>query len=81
MVASDVIAEKLENIKFCIGLILDRKDTLEEHIANNGRLAGRYGRAGEIIRRLYELDNWMEDVQQDLAPIKRTLSNVCYSIQ
>lgn len=81
MTTSDVIIEKLENIQFRIGLILDRKDTLEEHIANNGRLAGRYGRADEIIRRLYELDNWMSDVQQDLAPIKRTLSSVCYSIR
>ena len=81
MTTSDVIIEKLENIQFRIGLILDRKDTLEEHIANNGRLAGRYGRANEIIRRLYELENWMGDVQQDLAPIKRTLSSVCYSIQ
>ena len=81
MTASDVIVEKLENIQFSIGLILDRKDTLEEHIAHSGRLAGRYGRANEIIRRLYELENWMGDVQQDLAPIKRTLSSVCYSIQ
>lgn len=81
MTASDVIVEKLENIQFYIGLILDRKDTLEEHIANNVRFAGRYGRADEITRRLYELDNWMSRVQQDLAPIERNRSSVCYSIR
>lgn len=81
MTASDVIVEKLENIQFCIGLILDRKDILEEHISGNARFAGRYGRADEITRRLYELDNWMSRVQQDLAPIERNRSNVCYSIR
>lgn len=81
MTASDVIVEKLENIQFSIGLILDRKDTLEEYIANKGHLAGRWGRADEIIRRLYELENWMGRVQRDLAPIERNRSSVCYSIR
>ena len=81
MTASDVIIEKLENIQFCIGLILDRKDTLEEYVSGNIYLDGRYGRASEVANRLYELDNWMSRVQCDLAPIERTRSSVCYSIR
>ena len=78
MIASDVIIEKLENIQFCIGLILDRKDTLEEHISGNVSLITK---SNEIIRRLYELDNWMSRVQRELAPIERNRSSVCYSIR